>query len=401
MNDIRMSKLTLALSAFALFFLSFLMSGNGNALPQVFFQRYYPEQKALLLSITLLLSNVAAITGIWLSRRVHARRWLAAFMMLATSATAEALISSVTAIHFIACLVLIQFADNFLLNQIDHAAVARSGGLRGFNDGISNAARLLGMLSAPAFFTLFSDRPIVEGIVIAGLGAVAMAGCVLLFQGQSLAAKEKHAFEQLAVPDSSDWLVFAYATAVYSAMYLFAANTIYLLKDVFHIPAAETQGGSTIVTVFLSALIVNAAVAAVGRSSLGGIRPFALALPALALILASGLILAGIKPDFGLCLAAAAVIGGCYGVFLWQIRDYSSHAAKQGKTSLLSWFNNIGNISALFAFMLMSVLASSRVLEPGAYYDWLIRAILTLPCAGLILLFSAAVGARRQQSKPD
>ncbi len=68
------SKSTLALGAFALFFLSFLMSGNGNALPQVFFQHYYPEQKTLLLSIALLSSTIAAVTGILLSRRVHARR---------------------------------------------------------------------------------------------------------------------------------------------------------------------------------------------------------------------------------------------------------------------------------------------------------------------------------------
>ena len=39
----------LTLGAVALFFLSFLMSGNANVLPQLFYQRFYPEQKVLLL----------------------------------------------------------------------------------------------------------------------------------------------------------------------------------------------------------------------------------------------------------------------------------------------------------------------------------------------------------------
>ena len=41
----------LLFGAFAIFFLAFVMSGNANAIPQMFFQRFYPHQKNLLLSI--------------------------------------------------------------------------------------------------------------------------------------------------------------------------------------------------------------------------------------------------------------------------------------------------------------------------------------------------------------
>jgi MFS family permease len=389
------SKSTLALSAFALFFLSFLMSGNGNALPQVFFQRGYPEQKTLLLSIALLSSTIAAITGILVSRRIRPRRTAVAIMIMVTAALAEALLSASSVAHFILCLVLVQFTDNFLLNQIDHAAVDRAGELRGFNDGAGNSARLLGMLSAPAFFTGFAGNALLEKTVVAVLGAVAMIGCLRLFRLSPLPETHARIEQELSVPDPVDRLVFGYAITVYAALYLFAANMIYLLKDLFQLPGAETRGGAAIVTVFVSALAANAAVAAARRSlhNTGGrkLRTPALALPAIALIVAAGLILTGVQVGYSLCLAATVVIGICYGVFLWEIRDYSSRAAKQGKTALLSWFNNMANISSLFAFGLMLALASVR---PDAYYRWLMSAIAVLPATGLILLSCASLARR-------
>ncbi|MGZ4955516.1 MAG: hypothetical protein ACXV8Q_10425 [Methylobacter sp.] len=391
-NSTRVSKSTLTLGALVLFFLSFLMSGNANALPQVFFQRNYPEQKTLLLSITLLSSTIAAITGILVSRRIRPRRIVVAIAILVTTVIAEALLSAHTVAHFILCLVLVQFADNFLLNQIDHAAVDRAGQLRGFNDGAGTTARLLGMLCAPAFFTVFAGNDPIEKAVIAVLGSAAMVGCLQLFRLQLTSETKQQVSKQFSMPDRADWLVFAYAITVYAALYLFAANMIYLLKDLFHIPGAETRGGAAIVAVFLSALGTNAAMAAAKRSSreTGGrnLRAAVLALPAVALIFAAGFILARIQVDYFLCLAAAAVIGACYGVFLWEVRDYSSRAARQGKTALLSWFNNMANTSSLLAFGLMLALAAGR---SGTYYLWLMWAIVGVLTAGLILLFCAAV----------
>ncbi|MGZ5017036.1 MAG: MFS transporter [Methylobacter sp.] len=405
MNDsAKVSKSALALGAFALFFVSFLMSGNGNALPQVFFQHYYPEQKTLLLSVALLSSTIASVIGILISRRVNTRRRAIAVSILITSAIVEALLSADRAGLFIACLILVQFADNFLLNQIDHAAVARAGELRSFNDGTGTAARLLGMLCAPAFFTVFAGNKRVEMIVVAVLGIAAMAGCLCLFRIQPQPESQKQASGQHAVPDRADWLVFAYAIAVYAALYLFAANMIYLLKDLFHIPNAETRGGAAIVTVYLSALGANGALALARRSSLESgrrsLRAAALALPSVALVFAAGLIVSGIQAGYSLCLAASAVIGASYGIFLWEVRDYSSRAAKLGKTALLSWFNNMANISSLLAFGLMLALSSSRSNVPGAYYLWLMWAIVGILAAGLILLLCAAVLVRRAKRKP-
>jgi hypothetical protein len=399
-SDKAVSKFTLVQGAFALFFMSFLMSGNGNALPQVFFQHHYPAQKTFLLSIALLSSTVAAVTGVLVSRRIHARRSILALSIGVTVLMAEALLLANAATLFIVCLALVQFADNFLLNQIDHAAVVRSGNMRGFNDGAGNAARLFGMLSAPAFFTLLASRVMAERIAIALLGAAAIAGCMQLFRLQPLTEKKKEVPKELSEPDRADWLVFGYAIAVYAALYLFAANMIYLLKDVFQIAGAETRGGIAIVVVFLSALAANGAVTAVRRSSAEtsrrGLRTGAVALPALALIVTAGIVLTGFQAGYAICLFTSAVIGACYGVFLWEIRDYSSFAAKTGKTALLTWFNNMANISSLFAFGLMLALATRRSHAPAAYYVWLMRSILGVPTAGLIMLFFATVHLRQK-----
>jgi len=394
---------SLAMGAFALFFMSFLMSGTTNPIPQLFFQRHYAEQKTFLLSVALLLSTVAALAGVLISRRARARRIAITIWIAMTAALTVAMLSVNSAPLFIACLVCVQFADNLLLNQIDHAAAARSGCLRAFNDGAGNTARLFGALSAPAFFTMFSSLAMLERIVIALLGVAAIAGCLKIFLLQP--ETETHAATPTAhsEPDRADWLVFGFAIALYASLYLLAANLIYLFRDVFHIPAAETRGGIAVVAVFLAALLANGAVIAFRRSTAAfdgrNLRTAALALPALALMMLAGIVLAGFQAGYTICLTACVTVGALYGVFLHEIRAYSSSAAMQGKTALLTWFNNMANISSLFAFGLMLAMASRRSGDTRVYYTWLMWAVGVVPAVGLVLLFSAAVLVRRTNAE--
>jgi hypothetical protein len=140
-----------------LFFLSFVMSGNGNAVPQLFFQRFYPEQKTVLLSASLLASTLAATAAVVLSRRHRLSQRALITAMLATVMGALALYLTRNGPVFIAIIVLVQFAVNYLTNQLDHASIARAGALRRVNDAAGVLARLCGMLGAPAFFTALYD----------------------------------------------------------------------------------------------------------------------------------------------------------------------------------------------------------------------------------------------------
>lgn len=375
--------LTLVLHAVTLFFLTFLMSGNANVLPQLFFQRYYAEQKVLLLAVSLLLATVAGTLGVLSSRRRRASQGAVLLGLAAVLAAAASLFSLTWHVGYIALTVAIQFGDNYLINQLDHAAVARvDESRRRLNDVLGNVARLLGMLAAPAFFTTFyAQRAVLlAGIGLPGLLALGGAMNLLASAGERERVDAKSAAGEAG---RADRLLFGYAVSVYAALYLFAANMIYLLRDLLLYPNAEVRGGRTIVVVFACALAMNAAMAAVRRGT-ASVRWLQLAAPALVLMVVASLLAAGVRSSFAIFLAGSGAVGAGHGAFLLEIREYTSRAAQQGRTVLLTWFNNTANVSALIAFALMVVLA---VLH--APYAWTLWLIALLPAGGLALLMSA------------
>jgi len=383
------SRTTLLLGAASLFFLSFLMSGSANVLPQLFFRHYYPEQRVLLLAVTLFLSTVAALAGVAVSKRRPLSQ-AAIVAGLALSLVASLGVVSVSVMTpYIALICLLQFADNLLLNQIDHAAVARVRATdRPFNDVIGNIARLLGMVSAPAFFTAFFGEQGIVLPVLVVLGVIACVGAISLFRSACV----KLAVASCAVSeplDRADRLLFAYAISVYVALYLFAANMIYLLSDLLQMSQPELRGGRAIVAVFVAAAVVNATLGVLRRPSgkARSVGSVALGAPALVLMLSAGGLVAGIKPSFSLFLVCSAMVGGSYGLFLLELRGYVSRGVREdGKTLLLTRFNNMANVSAFAAFGLMIVLAVAKSLAPGMLYIWTLVLIGGLPAAGLILL---------------
>ncbi len=228
-------------------------------------------------------------------------------------------------------------------------------------------------------------------LVVAALGFVACGGAAVLFHGA--AAKPFERYAGLSQPlDRADHLLFAYAISIYVALYLFAANMIYLLRDLLRMPGPELRGGRAIVAVFIAAAAVNGLVGALRRSSPSRrtIRPATMSAPALALTFAGGLLAAGIKPSFGVFLLCSATVGGTYGLFLLELRGYVSHGAREeGKTQLLTRFNNMANVSAALAFGLMIVLAAAKSRAPGTLYIWTLALIGGVPAAGLVLLFAS------------
>lgn len=384
------SRIALTLSAASLFFLSFLMSGTANVLPQLFYQRYYPEHKILLLAVTLFASTIAALSGVAVSRRKPlSRSAMIAGLTLAVGASMAMVLVRLGSLY-LPLICVLQFADNLLLNQLDHAAVARvSATDRPFNDVLGNIARLLGMVSAPAFLTSFFGVPKVVIPVLAVLGVIACMGAFAIFRFP--AGKHAAMDDRVSTPlDRADRLLFVYAISVYIALYLFAANMIYLLGDLLRMSDPDLRGARAIVTVFVAAAVTNAAVGALrGRaSSARSIRLFALGAPALVLMLAAGGLVAGIRPSFSLFLVCSGMVGGSYGLFLLELRGYVSRGVREdGKTLLLTRFNNMANVSAFIAFGLMIALAVAKSQAAGMLYIWTLTLIGGLPAAGLFLLF--------------
>jgi hypothetical protein len=394
------SRRALSLGAASLFFLSFLMSGNANVLPQLFYQHFYPERKVLLLAVTLFVSTLSSMAGVAASRRARIGRGGTLLALAATIAAAVWLLSVREALIYILLISAIQFADNYLLNRIDHAAVARSGAAkRSFNDVIGNVARLLGMLAAPAFFTAFYGNSLLLLIAVAVLGGVACGGATVLLRsaGGESATTDGPASGPL---DRADRLLFGYAVSIYVALYLFAANMIYLIRDLLQMPGAELRGGRVIVEVFVAAALVNGTVGALRRPSGGGraVRLTPLGAPMLALLLSGGLLAAGVRPSFPVFQLFGILVGGTYGLFLLELRGYASRGAREeGKKLLLTWFNNMANVSAVLAFGLMVALAVGRAHAPGALYIWTLALIAVIPAAGSALLLGASRAVRYQR----
>jgi len=162
------------------------------------------------------------------------------------------------------------------------------------------------------------------------------------------------------------------------------------LSDLLQMSQPELRGGRAIVAVFVAAAVVNATLGVLRRPSgkARSVGVVALGAPSLVLMLSAGGLVAGIKPSFSLFLVCSAMVGGSYGLFLLELRGYVSRGVREdGKTLLLTRFNNMANVSAFVAFGLMIALAVAKSLAPGMLYIWTLMLIGGLPAGGLVLLF--------------
>jgi hypothetical protein len=387
-----------------LFFLSFVMSGNSSAVPQLFFQRFYPDQKTLLLSVSLLAATIAATAAVMLSRRRRLSRRTLTAVMLATVVATLTLCLTGNGPMFIGAIVVVQFAVNYLMNQLDHASVARAGALRRLNDAAGVLARLCGMLAAPAFFTtLYANKP-VSLISVGAIGLLASAGAAKLLTMTAVAEGADPASPMgERAPDRADLFLFAFAVSIYVSLYLFGANLIYFLRDLFRVPDPETRGGLAIVAMFASAALANALVAVLRRKLVEQrrrvVRIVPLAVPAVMLLVFGGSIALGFRAGYLIFFAGACALGVSYGAFLWEVRDYASQATRNdGKSILVSWFNNMANVSSLIAFAIMLAFAATRASAPTAYYVRVMCAIAGVPLCGLLFLMMAGRLVRAKAS---
>lgn len=375
-----------------LFLISFVMSGNGNVLPQMFYGHNYPQDKVFFLAACLLGGTTAAIVGVQLSRAGQLARGLGLLAVTLLVSAECGRFGLTGAIPYLLANALAQLAANYLMNALDHAAAARVAD-SAFYDGAGNGARLLGMLAAPAFFTSFYERRALIWAVLL-VGASPLLYSVLSLGGSAEGRQQQEAAGPARPADRADRLLFGYAIALYGALYLFAANLIYLLDDVLRIPDAQRRGGLTIVATFAAALLSNGLASALRRRPSTGRSLPALAAPALLLAAMAALIGSGRDLSYGAVLAGASIVGAAYGVFLLEVRAYASRGARdEGKRGLLTLFNNMANISSLLAFGAMLGLAALRG-SAGASYPVLLGLIAAMPLLGLISLGMAASGWR-------
>lgn len=396
MSEAQGTRARVGLHAVGIMVMSFVMSANANGLPQLFFQRRHEERKVLFLAACLLCCTLASIAGVLASRRARASAAGVLGLLVATIAIEDGLFVVEGAARYIALAALAQLGVNYLVNHLDHAG-ANGAGLahRRLHDASSTAARLVGMLAAPLVVTRLDGRPFALGVTFTAVGVGALIAVALTIGGDRSATPTAIHAEPRPL-DRGDWLFFGQAVSVYVGLYLLAANLIYVLRDVVHLPDAALRAGSTMVLAFLSALVASAAAAALSaraRAKAAGPRASRLVAPVVCLALAALGLARVANITLAEVYAGAIVVGVSYGVFLAEVRDHASRGAREhGKTGLLTLFNNIGKLSSLVAFVAMLLIA---VLQRGAASQgYVLRLVGALPIVGIPLLV-AATRARR------
>lgn len=382
--------------------MSFLLSGLTNVVPQLILLRLVPAQKALWLPIALLGATLAALLGTMLGgsrweRASHA--WLL-LPLFGTALACGALFVTRDAGAFVAFNAGVAFCANLLVTRFDHQAAGIAGErARAYNDRLGTAGRLLGMLLAPWFFAHQLDNA--TGVVIACIFSCVLAIAAWVAgdtpKTGEAATQTSEASRRTGLAPS-EWLFLAQAMTVYAALYVFAANLAYFLNDALHLPLATPRAGTLIVFVFVSALGVVAVAPLVARLRIPGRRsddaggrgmsPLTL-LPILPLVGACYAYEHRLITTFPGMVGIAVALGLSYGCFLLCLRDHVSRATQQGNTAMITLYNNLANLSALFAFGALLALARWIPGSSTAYYVSWMRLLAALALAGAPLLLLA------------
>jgi len=386
--------------------LSFMMSAVVNIVPQLFFARVVPDSKAWWLSVCLLAGTVMSWAGVrlskpslWWSRRAspaaHTAVVAGGLLLTGVAFGASFLVSGI--VMFIALNLAIRFGANYAMNHLDRVSVEVAGvAKRGLNDQVSTGYRLLGMLLAPVWFGFLFDAKVATTVLVVVLTLVLVGAALPLTTKQvppPVGPKPTHRSGTL---DPVDRYVLIYANLVFAALYVFAANVVYILADYLQTPDPEAWAGILILTVFAAAVLAvfcrpmlfGAVFPNAGPSPL--IPRLRLLIPGLLIVGAVVVYLNKLSTGFVGILTAGTVVGLGYGSFQLDIREYLTRAREdRGKTGFVTHYNNLANTSALLAFGIMLVLSTLTERMDMDMNRWALWAVLLISVGTVPMVFLA------------
>ncbi len=373
--------------------LSFVVSAVDNILPQVQLLERHPADKDWLLSVLLLTGTVAGMAGVWTARvgvpRVHRRshRLVLSVALLGVTGAALAAMFVVTPVlPYGALNAMVCFGSNLMTQWLDVAAHRMAGpSARQRNDRFTMVARLVGMLLGPVVFALYHEA----GGATLGIGVlvlVAAVAAVPMSRAQVPAVSARSAGRR---GSPAERRILRYAFLMWVALYLVAANLVYLLRDMLHMDRPVLRGGITTALVFASSAVLIALqpLAAARLGVLTVDRPVrSLWLTPGVVIVAAALSMTLERVSFWAVLAFAVLIGASYGAFMIGVRDWVSSAEARGSTGFLARFNNLANVSAITAFTLALITAAVARWAALPYYPALLVVIILTSVVAAVCL---------------
>lgn len=390
------------------FFFTFLWSGITSVVAQMFFLRFYPEQKSTYLSLLLMTATCLSVGAIqishffsrWYSANFHKLGLLYSFGIFLIAILAALLFSVNDLSLFVILTLSLCVAYNLYENVTDQFYVASSptSSLGQYNQTVLGI-RLLAWMLSPLYFTNFYLTAI-NSYLIATFGFIITVVFFLstLTSKDSVVAVEA-AYRKTKAMNLSDLAFFLYAFSVMGGATLFITMQIYIIKDFFKLPNAEKLGG-----IYIALCNVFAVIAVFGsyfyrtksksRSSdtnkrnihfkFNFIRASLIPMSYIALML----LLKNKVFSTEWELAGVAVVGGfVVGFFLDQTRNYATLCASVGlRKRVLTLFNNQFNISALIAFVSIFVMTRLENYLNIDFYHLLFIAVCFWQIAGLLSL---------------
>lgn len=379
----------------AFVYLSFVVSGLTNVVPQRFFDAAAPASKQAWLAATLLLGTVASLVGVRLAQRYgFGRRSLAGGVVLVAALTAALLAGfELTALGlFVASQVLARLLANYATQELDRRAVAlATGPERTGNDRAAMALRFLGMLLGPVWFGAFGE----SAWVTLGVVALALISCRSVLVLAAAAPSAPAATRDSAPLSTSERLLAAAAMTAYGAYYLLASNVAFILRDLHGYEHPYALAGLLVTTVYGAAVVTSVASAPWARR--GVALGFVLLAPA-TMLLAAACLHSSAAARPGVALGAAAVLGVAFAFFMLAMRNHVTREVEAGRPRWLAVFNNLGNTSALVGFSTMTALVALSRSFGVDYASMLVAGLCGLGVCSLLLAWPAIARDRPRRA---
>jgi len=359
--------------------------GTTSMVAPVHFGRHFPEQKAVLLALCLVIGSVAAVLGIRVSgarvtRTPHTRSLLGRRGALSLFALLGLLCTSlyltVDAFLFVAAFAGVHFVNQFVFNTVDQQYVRNTApaGL-GAHAQLAAAYSLAGMVLSPVTLALAGSSP-ATGPVAGATVFLALAWAVRSQQLSAVPGAAATAVPAGGAPageapavggagqaaggsiDRQDRAFGLFYLLAYGAVMSVSSQMVFIVSDHYRLDAAVVSAGMLLGVSQVAALVAVVLLALArrksGREVIAGVRVPAAA--AGAFTLAALLVLGRLVPSLAYLVAVAVLTGMSFGAVQLWIRSYASRRA-QRRPAVLSMFNNVANYASLFAFALNLCLA--------------------------------------------
>ena len=338
---------------------SVFCAGIQNIVTQLFFDRYYSQQKEVLLAVALFCGALCTMLGVMASARARrVKAPLLGLMITAVIGSFAGLFYVQAAFSYILLFSLASFAINFAYNTLDmYLTGTVPERVRELNVRVLLGYQMAGYLIAPLFFSVFASRPAacIALVLALGLASFVPSSLSYLSRGRNLPERERQQEAKAKGERPQEGRrELRFCFFMFMAVYIFLPSVAYMMEDYLKLP-----GHALVTSLFLggTVLVSSGVILFLPAPELWRKRFLSPLIMAGALLLL--LFLQGRSAGF---LVLAALLSGLgYGMYLSGSRHYVNTGEES--LSLVGRYNEGMTAASLLAYLLSGLIgyACSRL----------------------------------------